>query len=236
MCKTTQEKLYCKSLFNYLCERIQNHSYMKKTLNILVALSFLLIMGSCGGSVKIDPNLSKEEVQAVEMTEKSLSRGDKIENYKVVKGKLPLALLETEYKSYRDQVYKAQIDYVNCVKRGLDDAAQKNLGTLEAIQQSIVENSKNLEAQSPEYIFVLADVKERSRKDGNLTGFISVFDTSTLQQVDLIQVTTPLYKNAIMITQALEGTLANPAKADPSPTDLHPENQVVQFIFSSHPK
>lgn len=209
---------------------------MRNCWKFIGAFVVLLGMVSCGGSVKIDPNLSKEEAQAVVMTEKSLPTGDKMVSYQVVKEKLPLALMDSEYKSYRDQAYKAQLDYRACVTRGLTEAAQKNVEILQGLQSSIREKSKQLESQSPEYIFVLAEVKERTRRDGKNSSFIGVYDPETMQQVDLIQATTPVYKNAVMVTQALDGTLCDPAKADPAPDQISSTNPVVQFVLSSNPK
>lgn len=206
---------------------------MKKYCFAIVALFSLLMVSCGGGSVKIDSNLSSEEAQAVLKTEKSLPGGAKMESYQVVKSKLPLALLESEYKSYRDKANKARIDYRTNITRGLDQVAQKNLETLKDLQTDIVEKSANLESTSPEYIFVLADVKERERRDGKLSGYISIFDPQNLEQVDLIQVTTPLYNNAVMVTEALQGTLSNPTQDEENPKSSNP---VVNFILQSNPK
>ena len=205
----------------------------KITLFIGGLIGFLLT--SCGGgSVKIAEGLSPEEAQAVIKTEKSLPAGAKIENYQVVTSTLPLAIMETEYKSYRDAAYKARLDYRTNMTRGLTQVAEKNLATLQEIQNDIISKDEALKSQSPEYIFVLANVKERSRNDGNLTGFISIFDPQNLEPVDLIQVTTPLYNNAVMVTEALEGTLANPQPT--SPGNLKTTNPIVDFILKSSPK
>lgn len=193
-----------------------------------------LILASCGGgSVKIDPNLSPEERQAVVKTEKSLGKGAQIESYEVVKAKLPLALLDNEYKSLRDDAYKARLDYRTNMTRGLQQVAQKNLETLQNIQNIILEKSASLESQSPEYIFVLANVKEKTRRDGKLSGYIAVYDPSNLEQVDLIQVTTPLYNNAVMVTEASNGTLCN---LEQNIENLKSSNPVVSFILNSNPK
>lgn len=209
---------------------------MKLLKRLSFAMIASLLLFSCGSSVKTDPNLSKEESEAVVKTEKSLPRGDKMVSYEVVKEKLPLAILEAEYKAYRDQAYKAQLDYRACMTRGLNEAAQKNIEILKNIQNSIVEKSQNLESQSPEYIFVLAEVKERNHRDGKLSGFIAIYDSTTLERVDLIQVTTPLYKNAVMVTQALDGKLTDPTKNNMDSNDVSSSNPVVEFILTSNPK
>lgn len=209
---------------------------MKKFCFLFAAI-FALFMASCGGSsVKVDENLASDEAKAVATTEKSLPRGDKIESYEVVKEKLPLALLEPEYKTLRDKVNKAQIDYRTNMTRGLQQVAQKNLETLQNIQSEIMEKASNLESSSPEYIFVLANVKEKIRKDGNLTGFISIFDSQTLEQVDLVQVTTPLFNNAVMVSKALDGSLANPENNFQAGEKISSSNPVVNFILKSNPK
>lgn len=206
---------------------------MKKFYLFLICL-IGLTLASCGsGSVKIDPNLSSDEAQAVVKTEKSLPRTAKIESYEVVKSTLPLALLDNEYKGLRDQANKARIDYRTNMTRGLQQVAEKNIQTLQNIQNTIVEKSSNLQANSPEYIFVLAQVMERERKDGKLSGFIAIYDPNNLQQVDFLQVTTPLYNNAVMVTEALNGVLANP---NPDNENLKSSNPVVNFILNSNPK
>lgn len=208
---------------------------MKKYFSIIIT-AFVLFMASCGGSMKIDNNLSSDEAKAVVATEKSLPRGVKIESYEVVKSKLPLALLESEYKNMRDKINKAQIDYKTNMTRGLQEVAQKNLETIKNCQVEIAEKAANLNATSPEYIFVLASVKESQRKDGKLTGVITIFDPSTLEKVDFIQVTTPLFNNAVMVTKALEGSLANPTDNFLSNENLESTNPVVNFILHSNPK
>ena len=203
-------------------------------LTFVFEIGLSLAFISCGGSsVKIDPNLSSEEIQAVVKTEKSLPRDAKIESYEVVKSTLPLALLENEYRNLRDQVNKAKIDYRTNITRGLQQVAQKNIETLQSIQNVIIEKAANIESSSPEYIFVLANVKERGRRDGKHTGYIAIYDPTTLEGVDLIQVTTPLYNNAIMITEALDGTLINPSQNNENLKSINP---VVNFILNSDPK
>ena len=194
----------------------------------------LLFMG-CNNSSKFEGNFNGDTLKAVQITEKSLPRGTKIEDCKVVKGKLPLALMETEYKSVRDKVNKARLDYRSCVTRGLNAAAQKNVETLVEIQNLIRDKSEALESTSPEYLFVLAKVKERSaKKDGNY-GYIAVFDSNTLEKVDLMQVTTPLFNNAVMVTEALDSTLSDPT-SNVAVTSLKSKNPIVEFIMSCNPK
>lgn len=205
------------------------------TQSILV-LSMSVITVSCGrSSVKINPDLNETEVECVLKTENSLSRTDKIENYTVVYSTLPLSLLESEYKDFRDQVYKARLDYINCIKRGLEQPAQKQLDILKQIQDIILEKDSIINATSPEFLFVLAEVKENTRRDGNLTGYIAVFDPTTLEKVDLLQVTTPLYNNAVMMTEAINGTLADSQYVNQSSGKMQSANPVVNFILQSHP-
>lgn len=206
---------------------------MKKILLIFSCFIGLTLLSCSGGSVKTDSNLNSDQSLVVIKTEKSLPRGAKIESYDVVNEKLPLALLEEEYKNLRDQANKARIDYRTNITRGLPQVAQKNIETLRNIQTTIKEKSSELEASSPEYIFVLANVKERDRKDGQFTGFIAIFDSATLEKVDLIQVTTPLYNNAVIVTEALDGTLEDPTQEN---KNVKSSNLVVNFILNSRPK
>lgn len=215
---------------------IQDNFYnliMKKNFFIL-SFIYAMIMASCGtGSIKTDESMTQEESQAVIKTEKSLPRGAKMESYEVVKTTMPLALLDTEYKSLRDQANKARIDYRVNMTRGLQSMAEKNIQTLQRIQDLIVEKSANIDSTSPEYIFVLANVKEKERQDGNLSGYIAIYDIPDIEQVDLIQVTTPLYNNAVMMTEAMEGIWENPASQI---ENLNSSNPIVNFILNSHPK
>lgn len=206
-------------------------SFLFTLVNVMV---LTLAFTSCGsGTGKLDPNLSSEEAKAVVKTEKSLPRGATIESYEVYKSTLPLALLTDEYKNLRDQANKARIDYRTNITRGLHQVAEKNIETLQNIQNTIIEKNDNLESSSPEYIFILANVKERERRDGNLSGYIAVYDPTNLDQVDMIQVTTPLYNNAVMVTEALNGTLINPSQDN---ENLKSKNPVVNFILNSRPK
>lgn len=162
-----------------------------------------------------------------------MPKSAKIESYEVVKAKLPLALLDVEYKNLRDQANKACIDYHTNITRGLKQVAQKNIETLQSIQELIIEKSVELESSSPEYLFVLANVKEKERNDKKLSGFIAVYDPVSLDQVDLIQVTKPLYNNAVMMTEALSGDLVNP---DQDKDTITSDNPIVNFILHSNPK
>lgn len=213
----------------------RNYKKMSQNAYCLITFILLFIVSSCGNNhVKIDENLSREEAEIVIKTEKSLPRGSKILSYQVVNNTLPLALLDSEYKSFRDKANKARIDFRTNSARGLTSAAQNNLTTLKNIQSDIVKRDSDLMAQSPEYFFVLAEISERQRKDGNNTGIIAIFDPDNLEQVDLLQVTQPLYNNAVMVTEALNGTLANPTPENIE--NLKSNNPIVNFILRSHPK
>ena len=205
-----------------------------KRYRYIISIIIGIMLSSCGkSSVKIDPNLSPEETQAVINTDRSLPADAQIESYQVVKSTLPLEMMEKEYKTFRDEANKARIDYRTNMTRGLQQVAKKNLETLENIQNTIREKSSNINASSPEYIFVLANVKEAERKDGALTGYIAIYDKSNLEQVGLIQVTTPLYNNAVMVTQALDGTLIDPSHDN---ENLKSSNPVANFILNTNPK
>lgn len=189
----------------------------------------------CSNGSKFEGNFSGNDLKAVKLTEKSLPGGAVMEDCRVVTEKLPLALLDTEYKSVRDKVNKARIDYRTCMTRGLDAAALKNVETLVEIQNLIQDKSRSLKASSPEYLFVLAKARESSAGKEGIYGYIGVFDPHTLEQVDFIQVTTPLLNNAVMQTEALNGTLANPT-ANSDGSSLKSDNPIVEFILSCTPK
>lgn len=208
---------------------------MKNEIKCLMVISLMMIFMGCGNGSKIEENFSGDDLKAVQITERSLPRGAKIEDCQVVKSKLPLALLETEYKSVRDKVNKARLDYRSCITRGLNEAANKNVETLVEIQNMILEKSKALESASTEYLFVLAKVKERSTNINGLYGYIAIFDSKTLEKVDIMQVTTPLFNNAVMLTEALDGTLSDPSAIYDS-TSLNSNNPIVKFILGCNPK
>lgn len=206
---------------------------MKSKIKYFVIIILTGILIGCSNGSKFEVQFSGDELKAVQITEKSLPRGAKIEDCQVVKGKLPLALLETEYKSVRDKVNKARLDYRSCITRGLNAAAQKNVETLQEIQNMIRAKSEALESTSSDYIFVLAKVRERAaNKD---FGYITVFDSKTLEKVDLIQVTTPIFNNAVMATEALDGTLSDPS-ANTDISSLKSKNPIVEFILGCNPK
>ena len=204
-------------------------------IKYLASIILMVMFVGCGNGSKFEDNFSGDDLKAVKITEKSLPRGAKIEECQVVKGKFPLALMDTEYKSVRDKVNKARLDYRSCVTRGLNEAAQKNAATLEEVQNLIREKSKTLEAASPEYLFVLAKVKERSANKDGLFGYIGVFDSKTMEKVDIIQVTTPVFNNAVMATEAVDGTLGDPASTGDA-TSLKSDNPIVEFILGCTPK
>lgn len=208
---------------------------MKNILSAFGILILMLISLSCNNTSKFEERFSGKELKAVLLTEKSLPHGAKIEDCKVIQGKLPLALLQNEYKSVRDNVNKARLDYRTCLTRGLNTAAQKNVDMLNEIQMLIQEKSQSLEASSQEFIFVMATVKERSTNKNVLTGYIAVFDPETLEKVDFIQVNRPLYNNAVMVTEALNGTLSDPTANDETES-LKSDNPIVNFILGCEPK
>lgn len=209
---------------------------MKSFTKILGITILMFTLFGCSKGSKFDDKFSGDDLKAVKITEKLLPKGAEIEDCEVVRGKLPLALLEDKYKNTRDLVNKARIDYRTCMTRGLNDAAQKNVETLAKTQDQIREKSRSLEESSPEHMFVLAKVKEkRSNNKEGLTGYIAVFDAGTLEKVDMMQVTTPLYNNAVMVTEALNGRLADPSSGAES-TSLKSDNPVVAFILGCTPK
>lgn len=208
---------------------------MNNIIKCLGCVILAAIFMGCGNGSKFDGNFSGDELKAVQITEKSLPRGAKIEDCKVVKAKLPLALLDTEFKSVRDNVNKARLDYRACITRGLNEAAQKNVETLAEIQNLILEKSETLESASPEYLFVLVKVRERSATKEDVFGYIAVFDPKTMEKVDIIQVTTPVFNNAVMVTEALDGTLSDPASNGDIAT-LKTDSPIVEFILSCTPK
>lgn len=195
----------------------------------------IVLLVGCGNSSKFEGQYSGEDLKAVLITEKSLPRGAKIEDCKVVRGKLPLALMESEYKSIRDKVNKTRLDYRSCLTRGLDAAAQKNAKALADIQTLIQEKSISLASTSPEYLFVLANVEERGASNRGPVGYITVFDPESMEKVDMMQVTRPLYNNAVMVTEAINGALSDPV-ATTDAASLKCDNPVVEFILGCNPK
>lgn len=207
---------------------------MKNNLKSILCLILTAVLIGCGKTSNFENQFSGDDLKAVLIMEKSLPRGSRIEECKVVKGKLPLACMETEYKLIRDEAYKARLDYRACVTRGLESAAKKNVDLLVELQNTIREKSESLNSSSPEYLFVLAKVKERTGKSG-LSGYITILDAKTLEKVKTLQVTTPLYNNAVMVTEALNGTLANPTYTGDA-SSVKSDNPIVNFILSCNPK
>lgn len=207
---------------------------MKKLLFSILILG--LTMSSCTGvKVKIDPNLSPEEAEAVKITAQTIERDAVLESYQVVTGSFPLALADDALKSYRDELNKARIDYRTCLTRGLQEAADKNLTKIEdlqtILQNSIAENSK----MSDKYIIVLAKIKEKKRDDGKTTGLITVFEQNPVKMVERKEITTPVVNNAVMIYQAEKGILVESTVKE-TPNEITATDPIMEFILSCDAK
>ena len=204
-----------------------------------VTIMTLLLASCVKSSVQLDPDLTENEKKAVLATEKSVSHLGSITEYEVFTAKVPAAMFDDKFKPYRDAVYKAALDYRACMTRGLDMAAQQQVERLETYQSDVVALAEEIEGASPEYLIVLAEVKEKRRNEGKVTGVVAVFDPSIMQMVEWREVTTPLVNNALMIAEAEDGMLVECSintPVDNSAIISKIANPVVRFILKVDPK
>lgn len=196
-----------------------------------------LILTSCSSKSGKFSNIKEEK--AVDYVRKNLKKQGRLIDYQIVNGPMPIELMPDEFKSYRDAVYKAQLDYRACKVRGLNAGMEKAVNTIAECQEEIKSKIEDMPRDTNSYIMVLATVQENSAARGRKSNVIAVFNAETLNMEKWATVTTPIQNNAILIANALGGTLLSYgmdmnhnldslASAVTSP--------VVQFILRSTPK
>lgn len=215
---------------------------MKKLLACISSL--LLILTACAGSgsntTNDDADLSPKERDALRHVKRHLNKKEKLVDYEFVEGPMPVELMTDEYKRYRDDVYKTGLDYVNCIKRGLEEAAQDKATKLLRYQEEIIVKTHEWEQEqgTSEYLFVLATVEDTGKPDKPISKWIAVFNPVTMQRDFMFPLTTPFVNNASMILSAENGSLfeyaTDPAYNAAALTQSL-NNPILNFIFDADP-
>ena len=199
-----------------------------------------IIFASCGGGgVAIDdPNLTTTERDAVKHFKEHLPRKETLVAYQAYEGPMPVELMTDYFKGMRDDVNKAGLDYVNCVKRGLQEQAEKQVSKIQRYQEEILVKSTewSQEQGTSEYAFVMADVKDRT--SSQIKKVIAVYNKATMQKDFELPLTKPFVNNASMILNANNGTLfeyATDPNHDTAALAAQVTNPVLKFIFEADP-
>ena len=213
-----------------------------KKLFALFSLITVLALTSCGGggNASEDAALSPKERDAVRHVRKHIGKGEKLLSYEIAEGPMPVELMTDEYKRYRDDVFKAGLDYVNCLKRGLEEPAMKQAQKIQRIQEEIIVKTHEWreEQGTSTYLFVLANVLDPKSSEHPQYKLIAVFNPVTMQNDFWLPLTTPFVNNAAMILNAENGTLfeyATNPDHDTAALAQNVENPVLNFIFSADP-
>ena len=215
---------------------------MKKRLLLSLGAFLILFVASCGrGGASIDdPSLTPEEKDDVAYVKRNLEKGERLEEYIVARGAMPVELMADDFKRYRDEVYKAGLDYNSCKTRGIAQGMEKAQNKILTIQAEIVSKCSEWQVSqgTSEYIFVMATVKGPVSKGGKLSKLIAVFNPVTDQHDFTLPLTTPVVNNASMILSALNGELfsyATDGTYDKKLLAGKTTNTVVKFILEADP-
>ena len=216
---------------------------MKKIISF-ASMFLLLLVTSCsnGGNTQTDnADLSPKERDALKHTIDKLNSHEELESFEIVEGKMPVELMTDEFKKYRDDVFKTGMDYNNCLKRGLQDEADKQAQKLLRYQEEILVKATEWQegtGGTSNYLFVLATIKDSSNTTHPLSKVISVYNPVTMQHDFWMPLTTPIVNNAALILNAVNGSLleyaTNPAYETKALADSI-NNPVLKFIFDADP-
>lgn len=175
----------------------------------LASLLVFMLLGACGNNNnnETDNNLDPKERDAVRHVRNHLKKGEKLTGFEIVEGPMPAEMMTDKYKGYRDKVNKEGLDYINCVKRGLEKQAFEKQDKIREYQDEI-QNSVaqwRQEQGTSKFMFVLGEVSNLSKNQQYR--LIAVFNPVTMQTDFFMPVTKPFVNNAEMILSAMEGKL-----------------------------
>lgn len=206
---------------------------MKKPLILILAFVALIISSCTGGA----PTDGGAEAIALYYVKSQLKRTAEVTDYTMLTAPLSPAVNADAFKAYRDAVNKARLDYSTCQVRGIQMGMDKALATIESAQTDVKALADQLSlADTVNHVIVLATLKENS---GLTSQLIAVFNPSTIEPELWLPVTTPVQNNAILIANALHGTLLDYAMTPAQNLDslaATVADPVVQFILRSNPK
>lgn len=204
-----------------------------KTLNLIL---ICLIVAAC--SPNANSNDYGENAWMMTQLTKSLNRKAKIKECKVLTAPLPIAVLNPDaFKSHRDAVYKASLDYNSCKVRGIQMGMDKALATIAECQTQIEKRASELQAAAAlkDYIIALATVEENN----SLSAIIAAFDPETKEMVEWEILTTPIQNTAALIINAAHGSLEQyglEREHDLDSLANTVSDSIVKFILTSHAK
>ena len=215
---------------------------MKKILFLFSI--FTLLLGSCSGNSNSasadEEGLTPQQRDAVRHVKNHLDKNEKLVSYEIAEGSMPAALMTDEYKKYRDGVFKAGLDYVNCLKRGLTGPAEQQAQKILDYQSEINTKIQDWEQEqgTSKYLFVLADIQNKRNSNHPYSKLIAVFNPVTMQNDFWLPLTTVFVNNAALILNAQAGTLVEYAtnpQFDYKSLLQGVDNPVLQFIFNADP-
>ena len=182
-----------------------------------------------------------QEDKAVSYVKKRLERNTKMVDYQVVKGQMPLEMMADELKSYRDIVFKARLDYNTCKVRSLQAGMDMALAKIKECQDGIKGIADELAKTQAggEHIFVLATLEEKSVLGKRQSSLIAGLNPETMEIEKWVPVTTPVKNNAIMVANAMNGSLLDDGMDSNENVDKladATENPIVRFILKSTAK
>lgn len=211
---------------------------MKNSFRFM-SLCVLLTLFSCGGNNNSeDSALSPQERQAVDYVKSHLERGVRFTDYSVVEEQLPVCLMEQQFQSFRNGVFKAGLDYqtnkTRNLEAGMEMAVTKIAGYQEEIQNAVNELEKTLAGKNA--LIVYGKVRTKATEEVEPQGLVVALDPETMQQIAWIPVTVPVQNNVGMIINAMNGTLFDYALTQDHDFKALASTQtdpVVKFILES---
>ena len=193
-----------------------------------------MLLSSCSGSSASGGNTPEEK--AVNYVKKQTKKQGKLVDYQIVNGQWPMEMMADEFKAYRDAVFKAQLDYRACQVRGLKAGMEKAVATIAECQEGVkgkVEELSKTQAGG-EHLFVLGTVERKGSH--SQVGIVVMFNPETMEMEKWETVTTPIQNNAVLLTNALSGSLLDYSMSQSPNLDSLANavtDPVVKFILKS---
>lgn len=196
---------------------------------LFVTITIALLSITACKPARDNRGLSENRITALDLVESSLDSGDELVSWNFFEQPLPLWIDTDKYKSVRDAVNKAQLDYRNCEKRGIAAGQRQAMAKLEACQEIINEATQANAEKTSSSLIVIAKIKRRNSLEYNL---IVAFNPETMKPEQWLPVTTPVRNNAIMFMNAVNGDL--PAYGLSYP-DNYSTDELSSLVIESNP-
>ena len=208
-----------------------------KRLRFFIAALLCVVITSCTS----DADLKKygDDAWMMKTIRKHFAKKSEITDCVFLTSPMPLELVcSGPFKSYRDAVYKAALDYRACKTRGLGQAMEKSLLKIGEYQNlaasrlpAIIEENDRTEFR---IALITADNGHNPPKS-----IIAVFDPATKQMVGWETVTVPIQNTAAFIVNVERGSLVQYSLNGSQNLDSLAavvDNPVTKFILTSHAK